>query len=54
MFTPKFLDRLEPFGDRPRHPVAPRFMRLIEPPLGHHALDRRHVTSLLIADNPAA
>jgi hypothetical protein len=42
MLTPEFLDRVDALGDRPRHPVAPRFVGVLEAPLRDNALDRRH------------
>jgi hypothetical protein len=42
MLASEFFDRVDALGNRPRHPVAPRFVRVFEPSLGDHALYRTH------------
>ena len=46
MLASELLDRFEALSDGPRHPVAPRLVRVFEPSLRHHALDRGHTKSL--------
>jgi hypothetical protein len=41
MFASEFLDRVDALGDRPRHPVAPQFIGVIESPFRDDTLDRR-------------
>ena len=52
MLASELLDRFEALSDGPRHPVAPRLVRLIEPSLRHHALDRGHALVLLMVAPP--
>ena len=42
MFAAEFLDRLDALSNRSRHPVAPRFVGIIESPFRDDTLDRRH------------
>jgi hypothetical protein len=53
MLASELLDRLEALSNGPRRPIAPRFVRLIEPPLRRHTLDRRHTAILPRVDGVA-
>ena len=54
MLASELLDGLEALSDGPRHPIAPWFVRVLEPAFRHHALDRGHATSLPMADTEAS
>jgi len=42
MLAPEYFDRVDPFRDWPRDPIAPRLVRLVDPTFRDHTFDRRH------------